>query len=134
LDITYDGFKDIIVGTLDSTLKVIDRNGTVLSTTNLNGSVYSTPQIIKQSSDFRIITATSSGTIYNINWNGTVISSRKFNGESFISSPVVIDMFNDGSPEIITASMQGKIRLLNLDASLSQRWSVNVVQEIISSS
>lgn len=133
MDITYDGFKDIIVGTIDSSVKVIDRNGNVLSSTNVNGAIYSTPQVIKQGSDFRIIAATSSGSIYNINWNGNVIASRKFNGESFISSPVIIDIYNDGSPEIITGSMQGKIRLLNLDANLTSKWTVNVVQEIISS-
>lgn len=131
-DINSDGYKEIIVVTTDSALKIINYQGTVTGTAQLNGSVYSTPQIIKLGATYRIITATSGGTVYNINHLGVVVTSRTFENESFVSSPVVVDMLADNTPDIIIGSMQGKIRSINA-LTMNPAWETNFAQEIIAS-
>jgi hypothetical protein len=64
-DLDGNGTKEIIIGTLDKSLKVLNSDGSVRFTKTLDSAVYSSPLIAKiNSSTYRIIVTTAAGTIY----------------------------------------------------------------------
>ncbi|CAN5656144.1 hypothetical protein BH10BAC5_BH10BAC5_04280 [soil metagenome] len=131
-DLYGDGKNEIIIGTLDKKLKVINPDGSVRFTKDLDGAVYSSPVISKiSSSTYRIIIATSLGTIYVFDNNGNIINSRNFS-DGFISSPVIGDIDQSGTQQLIISTMSGVIYKLNAN-TLTTMWALPTGQDIIAS-
>ena len=131
-DLYSDGQKEIIIGTLDKKLKVINYDGSVRFTKDLDGAVYSSPIVTKiNSASYRIIVTTSAGTIYIFDYNGNVVMSRNF-ADGFISSPVIGDIDQSGSQQIFISTMGGVIYKLNAN-TLATMWSLPTGQDIIAS-
>lgn len=131
-DLDGNGMTEIIIGTLDKNLKVLNSDGSVRFTKILDSAVYSSPIIAKiNSSTYRIIVTTAGGTIYVYDNNGTLVNSKNL-GSGFISSPVISDMDQDGVPKLITATVDGTI--YKLDATnLTVIWEIPTGQQIYSS-
>ena len=131
-DLDGNGTKEIIIGTLDKTLKVINSNGSIRFTKTLDSSVYSSPLITKvNSTTYRIIVTTAAGTIYVFDNNGNLVTSRNL-GAGFVSSPVLADLDKTGTPQLITATINGMIYKLNA-SNLSTMWELPTGQQIYSS-
>lgn len=133
-DLFSDGSREIIIGTIDSALYVINPAGNVLSgfPVRLDNTVYSSP-VVAQFSDKsnKIIVATGGGTLYIINRNGSIFNQIKL-ADEIISSPVIADIDNDGSKEIIVGTTDGFIYCLNAE-NLAVKWEFQTVAEVLSS-
>jgi hypothetical protein len=131
-DLDGNGQKEIVIGTLDKTLKVINPNGSVRFTKTLDSAVYSSPLISKiNSSTYRIIVTTAAGTIYIYDNLGNLVTSRNL-GSGFVSSPVLADLDKTGTPQLIVATLGGEIYKLN-PLTLDNMWVLPTGQEIYSS-
>lgn len=131
-DLNGDGNKEIIAGTVDSTVVFMRNNGNSFAQTlKLDGGIFSSPTITKIDGQIQIIIATSNGTIYRINSDGTINSSKKI-AKEFISTPVVADIDENGSLEILAASLEGKVYSLNA-STLQTNWERPIGQDIVGS-
>jgi len=131
-DLDGNGNKEIIIGTLDKTLKVINPNGSVRFTKTLDSAVYSSPLVTKiNSTTYRIVVTTAAGTIYEFDNAGNEIVKKNF-GAGFISSPVLADLDKSGTPQLIAATITGEIYKLNA-STLSTMWQLPTGQQIYSS-
>jgi LruC domain-containing protein/uncharacterized repeat protein (TIGR01451 family) len=131
-DLDGNGTTEIIIGTLDKNLKVLNSDGSVRFTKTLDSAVYSSPIIAKiNSTTYRIIVTTAGGTIYVYDNTGTLVNSKNL-GSGFISSPAIADLDQDGVPKLITATVDGTI--YKLDATnLTVIWEIPTGQQIYSS-
>lgn len=129
-DVNSDGKKEIVVGTIDSTLEIISYNGNVLTSTQLDGGIVTSPHIIKINGEVKIVAATSSGTIYRLSNNGSIESYLTV-ASDFVSSPVVADINNDNIPEIICAGMDGNVSVVSATNYMQLLWQTSVGQEIV---
>ncbi|MBS1493876.1 MAG: LruC domain-containing protein [Bacteroidetes bacterium] len=132
VDLDGNGTKEIVIGTLDKTLKVLNSDGSVRFTKTLDSAVYSSPLIAKiNSSTYRIIVATASGSIYVYDNAGNLVTSKNL-GSGFISSPVLADLDKSGTPQLIAATIDGTITKLNA-VTLATMWELPTGQQIYSS-
>lgn len=132
VDLDGNGTKEIVIGTLDKSLKVLNSDGSVRFTKTLDSAVYSSPLIAKvNSSTYRIIIATASGKIYLFDNLGNLVTSRSL-GSGFVSSPVLADLDKTGTPQLIAATLGGEIYKLN-PLTLATMWSLPTGQQIYSS-
>lgn len=131
-DLDGNGKKEIIIGTLDKTLKVINPDGSVRFTKTLDSAVYSSPLISKiNSSTYRIIVTTAAGTIYIYDNTGNLVTSKNL-GSGFVSSPVLADLDKSGTPQLLAATVSGEIYKLN-STTLATMWSLPTGQQIFAS-
>jgi LruC domain-containing protein/uncharacterized repeat protein (TIGR01451 family) len=131
-DLDGNGTKEIIIGTLDKTLKVLNSDGSVRFTKTLDSAVYSSPLIAKvNTSTYRIIVTTAAGTIYVYDNAGNLVTSRNL-GSGFVSSPVIADLDKTGTPQLIVATISGEIYKLNA-SSLADMWILPTGQQIYAS-
>jgi len=132
-DLFLDGSREIITGTIDSNLYVVTNSGKVLNgfPQKLDNLVYSSPVISKfQDGTNKIVITTSGGTLYIFNRDGTLFNKKKL-GDEFISSPVMYDINNDGTKDIIAITSDGIIHCLNSE-TLSTQWEFQTVTNILS--
>jgi len=131
-DLDGNGSKEIIIGTLDKELKVLNSDGSVRFTKTLDSAVYSSPLIAKiNSATFRIIVTTASGSIYIYDNLGNLVTSTNL-GAGFVSSPVLADLDKSGTPQLIVATLSGDIYKLNAQ-TLTQMWMLPSGQQIYAS-
>ena len=131
-DLDGNGSKEIIIGTLDKQLKVLNSDGSVRFTKNLDSAVYSSPLIARvNSSTFRIIVTTASGSIYIYDNAGNLVTSTNL-GAGFVSSPVLADLDKTGTPQLIVATVTGDIYKLN-SQTLATMWMLPSGQQIYAS-
>ncbi|MBN8570239.1 MAG: LruC domain-containing protein [Ignavibacteria bacterium] len=131
-DLDGNGTKEIIIGTLDKSLKVLNSDGSVRFTKSLDSAVYSSPIVAKiGSSTYRIIVTTAAGTIYVYDNAGNLVTSRNM-GSGFVSSPVLADLDKSGTPQLIAATISGEIYKLNA-ATLATIWELPTGQQIYAS-
>ena len=132
VDLDGNGTKEIVIGTLDKSLKVLNSDGSVRFTRTLDSAVYSSPLIAKiNSSTFRIIVTTASGTIYIYDNSGNLVTSRNL-GAGFVSSPVLADLDKSGTPQLMAATIDGVVYKLNA-VTLATIWELPTGQQIYSS-
>ena len=133
-DMDGDSAKEMVFCTIDSSITVLDVLGNVRQgfPKKLNGIVYSSPVISKIDSDEYKIVITAGNTLYIIDKRGNINMEKEFSSE-FISSPVVVDIDNDGKAEIIAATIDGKILALSASGTISEEWEFETVSEILSS-
>jgi len=132
VDLDGNGTKEIVLGTLDKNLKVINSDGTTKFTRTLDSAVYASPVIAKiHSSTYRIVLATAGGTIYVYDTNGGLVIQKNV-GAGFVASPVIADINQDGDPKLIAATVTGEIFCIDA-VTMNITWNIPTGQQIYSS-
>ena len=112
-DVSGDGFPDVVFGSFDHEIYVLDRNGGVMATHFNNDTIFSSPALIDFDFDKRaeiLIGADSSGWFVP---NGGILWMLEYQGEQLRtrwrvatndiiqSSPAIGELDGDGTPEVV---------------------------------
>ena len=122
-DLNGDGNMEIITIALNGYLNAIDPStGTNISGFPISNSLYAsmnTVTVANVDSDSYpelLLTTSNSGYLYGLNHDGSVLFQKNLGG-AIRTSPVIADVNNDGSKEIIVIKYNGAIHIMHSDGT-----------------
>ena len=125
-DVDVDGVLEVMIGSADGKLYIIDgENGIVETAILIGSSIYASAALANLDADayLEIVVGATDGKIYCFQWDGKIVKPEWSypTGGAIYSSASVGDVDGDGSLEIVVGSTDGKIYCLS---SLgSPKWS-----------
>ena len=135
-DINEDGNPEIIFGSLDGNLYVLDSEGSEIWTYKTDGRITSSPVIMYPSLDSKhyqrleIIFGSWDGNLYALNASGNRTWGYRTLGEIEFS-PVIADADSDGRPEVIFGSNDNTV--YGIDHLEERMWMYPADSDIVSS-
>jgi len=110
--------KVILAGCRDNTFYAINQDGSLRFSIPTSDYVLTSPAIYKFEETYHIFFASNDGGLYGVDLDGNTLSGWPvFNNGAIVTSPVIADLDNDGSPEIISGTQMGDMVAFNLDGS-----------------
>jgi len=107
-----------LAGCRDNTFYAINQDGSLRFSIPTADYVLTSPAIYKSEDTYHIFFASNDGGLYGVDLDGNNLSGWPvFNNGSIVTSPVIADLDNDGSPEIISGTQMGDMVAFNLDGS-----------------
>ncbi len=134
-DIDGNGKKDVVFGTSDGYVYVLNSDGTLKWKYKTGGGVYASPALFDVDGDGNrdVIIGSSDTKLYAIKstvGGPSVLWTYKTGGEIY-SSPAVADIDLDGIHEIVVGSNDGKVYAFELNGT--KKWEYNTGKAIYSS-
>ncbi|MEA2055060.1 MAG: FG-GAP-like repeat-containing protein, partial [Candidatus Thermoplasmatota archaeon] len=135
-DIDNDSHMEVIIGSLDNTVYVIDgATGTTEWSFTTNDSIYSSAAIANIDDDpyLEIVVGSNDTNVYCLQWDGNT-GSVEWNfstGGAVYSSPAIGDVDGDGELDIVVGSLDGSVYCLNNTGSL--KWNYTTGGAVYSS-
>lgn len=115
-DVDQDGYLEIVIGSLDGKLYVLNgTDGNLEWSFQTGGAIYSSAGLADLDYDGLIdviVVGSTDGKLYVLNGSGSSIAN--FSLGSIYSSPAIGDVDEDGEVEFIVGSMDGKIYSVSL--------------------
>ena len=116
--VNTDFGKIILEGCRDNTFYGINQDGSMRFSVPTNDYVLTSPAVQQVDGSFIIFFASNDGGIYGIDIDGNPLPGWPvFHNSSIITSPVLTDLDNDGSLEIVCGTELGEMVVYHLDGT-----------------
>jgi len=101
---------NIIAGSTDNSLYVLNSDGSLKFAFNSDGEIYTSPSLLEYSSEVYIFFGTDNGTVYALDINGDIHDGFPIYTSNSISDSIVFeDLDSNGIPEIIFNDESGNL-------------------------
>ncbi|MBS1494508.1 MAG: LruC domain-containing protein [Bacteroidetes bacterium] len=128
-DLDGDGIQEVIIGAMDKRMYAFKSNGEIMQGFPFptDGIIRSTAAIDTVNGKKVIVFGSDDGNLFAIDNNGNLLKGFPFyTGGAIKSSPVIADIYNDGSKEIIVFSGNGNISVVGFDGAMKNGFPVKV--------